>query len=245
MRTATEPVPFSWCGARANASRRAASSGSLASTRARSRSPSAALAAAAAASGATPSAHQALGDDVDPDRSEVDPNAARRDRDQVVRHEVAQDHEHRRRRRLLDRLQHERRTLGPQQVELVEDQHLAVAFGRGERGQPDDLAGLLGGDRRAGASDLPHVGMSARQDEASVALFGIFTAGDHPCGERPRRLQLGRAGGADEQVRVDGSAVGGGAQLRDRRCPGRRRRPRSDPARQTSEIDSVGRRARL
>ena len=56
MRTATEPVPFNWCGAWAKAARRSASRSSLARTRARPMSPSDAVAAVAAAAGSTPSA---------------------------------------------------------------------------------------------------------------------------------------------------------------------------------------------
>ena len=150
---------------------------------------------------------QAFGDHVGADGPEVDAHAARRDRDEVVRHEVTEDQEHRGRWRFLDRLQHHRRALGPQQVELVEDQHLAVALGRSERRHADDLARLLRRDRGAGASDLANVGMRAEQDQACVALVGVVAAGDQAGGEGPRRRQLRRTARTDEEVRVDRPAV--------------------------------------
>ena len=75
---------------------------------------------------------QAFGDHVGANGPEVDSYAARRDRDEIVRHVIAEDQEHRRRWRFLDRLQHQRRPFRPKEVELVEDQHLAVALDRRE-----------------------------------------------------------------------------------------------------------------
>ena len=116
--------------------------------------------------GAQPRGEHAVGD-----RPEVDAHAARRDRDQLGRHEVGEHEERRRRWRLLDRLEQPRRGLGGQEVEVVEHDDLAGAFDRGERRDVDDLAGLLGGDGGAGALDLVHVRVLALQGEAGVALL--------------------------------------------------------------------------
>ena len=51
----------------------------------------------------------------------------------------------------------------------MEDQHLAVALDRSERGLADDLGGLLGRDRRADAHHLAHVGVLAGERQPGVA----------------------------------------------------------------------------
>jgi hypothetical protein len=66
------------------------------------------------------------------DRPEVDPGAPRGDRDQVVRHEIAQDEDDRRLGWLFDRLEQHPRAIRRQQVELLEYEHLAIALDRSE-----------------------------------------------------------------------------------------------------------------
>ena len=101
-------------------------------------------------------------------------------------------------------------------------------------GDVDDLAGLLGGDRRAGALDLVDVGvLAARGPGGRRARLGSSTPGEQHGGERPGRLVLRRARRADEQVGVhrrrDGRAQrGDGGRLADDVVPhaaSRRRRP--------------------
>ena len=108
----------------------------------------------------------------------------------------------RRRRRLLDRLQESAGADGVEQVELVEDQHLARALDGRQRGLAHDLGSLLGGDRRADAHDLTDVGMLAGQCQPSVTRVRHLAAGQQQRGERAGRLVLGRARGSDEQVGV-------------------------------------------
>ncbi len=167
--TTVAPVPSSVRGNSAKARRRSANCGSAASNRARVRSPPAATAACAAWSGSVPSATNRAVECRGGDRAELDPNTPRRDRHQVDGHEVGEDDEVGRRRRLLDRLQQAPGTDGVEQVELVEDQHLAVALDRRQGGLADDLGGLLGGDRRPDAHDLADVGMLAGQRQPRVA----------------------------------------------------------------------------
>ena len=201
-------------GSVANAVRRDASSGSTARIRARVRSPRADVAAARATSTSVPSATSRSTRSVIGDRPEVDADAARGDRHQLGRHEVGEGDEVRRRRRLLDRLQEQRRALGPQEVQLVEDQHLAVALDRCQRGESHDLARLLDRDGRSGPHDLPDVGVLAGERQPRVAVAWLVT-GEQLSGERPRRLVLRRARRSDQQVRVD-RATRRSAQLVDR-----------------------------
>jgi hypothetical protein len=143
-----------------------------------------------------------VGEHVVGDRPEVDPDAPRRDGDEVVGDEVGENDEDRGRRRLLDRLQQQRRALWPEEMELVQDHHLAAALHRRQRRQAHDLAGLVGGDERARPLDLAHVGMLAGKGQAGVPAGGIVATGQEGGGEGPSRLALGRTRWSDEQVRV-------------------------------------------
>ena len=101
----------------------------------------------------------------------------RAQRDEIVirscGYEVGKDQERGRGRRLLDRLQQQRRALRAEQMELVEDHHLAVALDRGERCGADDLAGLVERDRRADPGDLLDVGVLAAEHQFGVAFGRI------------------------------------------------------------------------
>ena len=87
--TTVWPVPSSRAGTPANARWRSTRSGSAASSRARSRSPPAAPAISSARSGGVPSATRRAAIVLVGDRRELDAHAARRDRDQLRRHESA------------------------------------------------------------------------------------------------------------------------------------------------------------
>jgi hypothetical protein len=67
----------------------------------------------------------------------------------------------RRGRRLLDRLQQPAGADGIEQMELVEDEHLARTLDGRKGGLTHDLGGLLGGDRRTDAVHLADVRMLA------------------------------------------------------------------------------------
>ena len=107
------------------------------------------------------------------------------------------------RRRLLDRLQQPPGADGVEQVELVEDEHLAIALDGREGSLADDLGGLLGGDRRSDAHDLAHVGVLAGQRQPGVTGAGRLGAGQQQGGEGTCRFVLGRARWSDEQVGVN------------------------------------------
>ena len=91
----------------------------------------------------------------------------------------------------------------------MEDEHLAAALDRRQRGEVDDLDGLVLGDGRADPLDLVHVGVLAGQRQAGVAATGVVVAGEEGGGEGPGRLVLGRPGRPDQQVGVH--RLGGGA----------------------------------
>ena len=187
IRITVEPVPSSWRGTAANARRRSATSGVEANTRARSMLPPAESAASRAASAATPVA-QPLLDVARLDRPELDSCAARRDRDQVVRYEVGEDQERRRRWRLLDRLQQDRRALRREQ---------GTRRGSSPCGHPRSGPARRGGrsqapaeqDRGADPGDLAHVWVLAAQRELGGALCGVV-APEQQRREGPRRLFL-------------------------------------------------------
>ena len=188
-------------------------------------------------------------------RAEVDAHRAARDGDQLGRDVLGEDHEERRRRRLLDVLEEDRAEL-VDEVEVLEHEHLAVALGRA-RGPPASRSpwrsarrcapgrwwprrrGGRGGSRparAAGGARRPRPSLPAESSSAAKAR-----------GRGP----LARARRPDEQVGVD--RVGGrGGQLRDgvrladdvaptRRCRSRsprRRAARRSASRQVGEPDA-------
>ena len=95
--------------------------------------PPATAASSAARSAGIPSASRAATTSVGAQRTEVDPDAAAGDGHQLGREVLGQDDEHGGRRWLLDDLEQGRSGVADQ-VEVVEDDDLAVAFHRGERG---------------------------------------------------------------------------------------------------------------
>ena len=86
----------------------------------------------------------------------------------------------------------------------MEHDDLVVVLNGHEGGDVDDLAGLLGGDRRAGAQDLVDVGMLAAQRQPRRAQARIVDLREQQRSEGTCRFVLRRARWADEQVRVHG-----------------------------------------
>ena len=91
--------------------------------------------------------------------------------------EVGEDQERHRVWWLLDQLEETPGSLRGEEMEFVEDHHLSCALRRGERRLVDDLLRLLLVDSRAHPSDLAYVGMLAAERQRSVALVGVFGAG--------------------------------------------------------------------
>ena len=150
-----------------------------------------------------PAGDQRLDQPVRRQRPEVDADASGGDGDQLGRHVVGQDHEHRARRRLLHHLEEGRhRILG--QVELGDDQDLAGPLVRGPHRQPADLAGLLDAQEGALPLDHGHVGVHAgRHPHAPVALAAPTDSGAQEGGRQgQRRGAPAGAGRPDEEVGV-------------------------------------------
>ena len=141
---------------------------------------------------------------------EVDPDAAGGDGHQLDRDVVGQDHEHRRRRRLLDRLQQARPRLP---VGAGGTRRGSSTFRRPSTGDseatPDDLLDLLLGDGRRRPA-RPRGRRGARRPAASRAVAagaGRRRRVQEQGGEGPGGLELACCRRSDEEVGVDG--IGG------------------------------------
>ena len=184
---------------------------SVARSRARSRSPAAAAATAAARSAGDALGGEAVDDDLERHRPEVDADRAGRDRDELRRDVLGEDHEERRGGRLLDVLEEDRPEL-VDEVEVLEDEDLAGALRRAERRLLHDLPGRGGVDAPLGGGRLDdvEVGVGLGQGQPGVALGDLARRCPRRAGapRTPGGGPLAGAGRPDEEVGVH--RVGGG-----------------------------------
>ena len=107
-------------------------------------------------------------------------------------------------RRLFDRLQQLGFDCGLYQMEVDQDEDLAVALDARTAGLTDDRVGLLNRDVRTGSLELVQVGMPPREREIHGAVRVVGRAGgEQRCGERAGELALAAAARPDQQIGVD------------------------------------------
>ena len=118
---------------------------------------------------------------------------------------------------LLDRLEQLGRDRRGHEVELVEDQHLALAFDRREERGADDVVGLLRGDRRALLARHSRTSgwRPVEREPGGAVVATRARRREERGGERARRDSAPAARRTDEQVGVH-RAHRGGTELRHR-----------------------------
>ena len=222
------PVPSSRRGTSRHAWCRSASRSSVARVRARSRSPGRGRRGRHGTVAVDTLGHQPVGHDLGGQGEQLDPHAPAGDGDQLGNDLGREQHEHRRRRRLLDGLEQVAGGLVLHVLAAVGDDHLAGALDRRQRGAAHDPLGVALAERVPLGLDQPQVGVLPGQRQADVALAGGLVGGagrQQRGGEGVGQRLLARSRRPHQQVGVDRLADRGrqpadGARLADHVPPG-------------------------